>query len=231
MPQSKPTDRFAASWLYFVAASGDEGRRWVQDYSRFQHLVDMNQDCLALLRRRSWDEGAEHLRRFRAGVDAAEDAAPATRALLERWYQAVYGYYWYSLDRHDEARRAMVAAADAIALAIGHLPCLVPLATQCHEFHLHLARIARNERRWADMWRHVDDVRAMFKGSRPFCLLPDGRGVGLDDVRRFYASLGKLPAEQDDVRAYLLDDAVRMRDFDRFVREMLRLPGFVVAYP
>jgi hypothetical protein len=221
----------AGAWLALVHRSGAEGRRWAREYRRWQPVAAMNADCLALLHARRWEEGEALLRRFRAAVDGAEGAAgPATRALLERWYQAVFGYYLYCREEYDAAERAMVLASESIAAAVGHLPALLPLVPGCHEFRLHRARIARNRRRWAAMWDHVEAVRAMFEGRTPFCLLADGRPVGLAEVRAHYAALGPLDGPEARIAASFLDDRTRLGDLDRFVREMTRLPGFVIPY-
>ncbi|MET0400023.1 MAG: hypothetical protein ABW277_24750 [Longimicrobiaceae bacterium] len=219
------------TWLHFVGMSCEEGRRWAEEYLRYSEVVDMNYECLVLLKRRRFAEGAAHLRRFRERVDGAGDAHPSIRAVLDRWYHAVDGYYWYCMEAYDTAERAMIHAHDAVATAIEHLPCLVPLANHCHEFRLHRARIARNLHRWPEMWGHVAEVRGMFQGKRPFCELSDGTGIGLGRVRDFYDSLGPLSEDERASVAYVLDERTRMREFDRFVHAMCRLPGFVIQYP
>lgn len=224
-PASDP--RRADAWLLFVRKSGADGRRWADAYRRYVPLSAMNGECLALLRARRWEEGAAALARFRAGVDAA-GADPATREVLERWYHAVHGYSLYCREEYAQADRAMARASEAVARAVGHLPALLPLVTHCHEFRLHRARISRNRRRWREMWAHVDEVRGMFEGSRPFCRLPAGGEVGLAEVRAYHAALQGLDEDEHAAAGHLLDDAARMRDFDRFVREMTRLPGFVI---
>jgi len=203
----------------------------MEEYLRHMPVVDMNYECLVLLKRRRFDEASAHLGRFRERVDAVNGPDPSVRAVLERWYQAVYGYYWYCLEEYEQAERAMILAHDAVAEAIEHQPCLLPMANHCHEFRLHRARIARNQRRWADMQAHIDEVRGMFRGERPYCVLSDGRGIALPEIKRYYAALPALSKEEREAVAYVLDDRVRMRDFDRFVHELARLPGFVIVYP
>jgi hypothetical protein len=219
------------SWAHFVGLSGEEGERWLKEYVRHEPVVDMNFECLMLIKDGLFDAAAAHLRLFRERVDAAESDEPSIRPVLERWYQAVYGYYWYVLEEYDEADRAMTAAADACGEAIALQPCLLPMADHCPEFRMHRARIARNQRRWSEMWEHTEEVRAMFRGERPLCVLPDGRGIVLPEVKRYYAALAVSTDGEREALSHKLDDQVRMRDFDRFVQQMMRLPGFVIAYP
>lgn len=226
-PVPAPDPRRADAWLLFVRRSGAEGRRWAEGYARFEGIAAMNGECLALLHARRWEEGDAALRRFRAAVDAA-GADPATRDVLERWYEAVDGYRLYCLGAFAEADAAMRRASDAVARAVGRVGALLPLVTHCHEFRLHRARIARNRRCWAEMWAHVDEVRGMFEGCRPFCRLPGGGEVGMAEVERFHRGLRGLDADERAAADHLLDAGERMRDFDRFVRRMTRIPGFVI---
>jgi hypothetical protein len=231
MPPSAAVLPAPDPWLSLVRRSGAEGRAWADAYRRWEPVAALNPVCLRLLHARRWEEGAEALARFRAAVDRAVDADPATRAVLERWYQAVYGYALYCRDDHAGAERAMVRAGDEVARAVGELGALLPLVHHCHEFRLHRARIARNQRRWDEMWAHVDEVRAMFEGRAPYCLLPDGRAVGLAEVKAYHRALGGLDAAERAAVDALLDDRARMDSFDRFVHVLCRIPGFVIPYP
>jgi hypothetical protein len=218
-------------WLGLVRRSGPEGRRWADAYRRWEPVAALNAECLRLLHAGAFAQGSDLLARFRAEVDAASAADPATRAVLERWYEAVHGYRLYALGRYRAADAAMRRAADAVARAVFHLPALLPLVHHCHEFRLHRARISRNRRRWQEMWGHVEEVRGMFEGRRPYCLLPDGRAVGLAELQAFYAAAGPLEGEEREAAVQVLDDAERMRGLDAFVHRMCRIPGFVIPYP
>jgi hypothetical protein len=219
------------AWLSLVRRSGAEGRAWADAYRRWEPVAALNPLCLRLLHARRWEEGVEALARFRAEVEGATDADPATRAVLERWYQAVYGYLLYCRDDHAGAERAMVVAGDAVARAVGEVGALLPLVHHCHEFRLHRARIARNQRQWAEMWAHLAEVREMFEGRAPYCLLPDGRAVGLAEVKAYHLALRGLDAAERAAVDSVLDDRARMASLDRFVHALCRLPGFVIPHP
>ncbi len=64
-----------------------------------------------------------------------------------------------------------------------------------------------------------------------FCELPGGGGVGMDEVRAFFAALGPLSPEEEDAARPTLDDRERLLAFDGAVRRTCRIPGLVVAYP
>lgn len=231
MPQQTSAQQPLDPWLAFVRGSGAEGRRWARGYRRWEPVAAMNPECLALLHARRWEEGAERLSCFRAAVDAAWGADPATRAVLERWYQAVYGYFLYCRESYEEADLAMVAAGEAVAAAVGDVPSLLPLVHHCHEFRLHRARIARNQGRWAAMREHVEEVRSMFEGRAPYCLLPDGRAVGIAEVKAFHRCISGLDLPEREAAEEILDDQRRMASFDRFVHQLYRFSGMVIPYP
>ncbi len=221
----------ALSWTHFVERSGEEGRRWLAGYRRARPVAALASESLALLRARRADEGLAVLERMRPGVDAAEDADPGVRAVLERLYHGALGYYFYTRSAWDAADAAMARAHDALADALGHRPFLLPLVVDCHEFRLHRARIARGRERWGEMWGHVEAARQMLEGCAPFCVLPDGSAAGMDELRGFYDRLHPLGGDEAAALAPLLDDGVRLRLFRRSVRLLCRLPWVAVPYP
>ncbi|HYR07731.1 MAG TPA: hypothetical protein VEQ60_08175 [Longimicrobium sp.] len=223
---SEPLD-----WLHFVRRSGDEGRRWAEQYRSARELEALSTRSLGCLRRRRFDEGYALLMQLGDEIRSAKVAEPSMRAVLDRWYYGVLGYYFYCLDQSDQAEAAMVQAHQAVAAAIGARRFLLPLANHCNEFRLHRARIARNRARWDEMRTHVDEARGMMTGAVPFCLLEDATPVGIPAIRAFYAAIPSLTAAERDSLAGLLDDAVRLRDFEQFVNAMYRIPGFVIPYP
>lgn len=218
-------------WLHFVARSGGEGRDWARTYRDVMPLDELSVRSLGLLRRRRFDEGYALLAELDQGIRSAGALEPAVRAVLERWYYGVLGFYFYSVERFDEAEAAMVRAHHAVAAAIGARRFLLPLANHCQEFRLHRARIARNRARWDEMRSHVDDARAMMAGGVPFCVLDDGTAVRIAEICAFYAGIRALTEAERESVAGLLDDEVRRRDFERFVSGMYRIPGLVIPYP
>lgn len=218
-------------WLHFVRRSGDEGRRWAEDYLESKPLEELGTRALHHLRARRFEEGLAALEELGAALanDSARD--PSVHAVLERWYYGVQGYWFYAQEEFDRADCAMARAHDAVTAALGLRRILLPLANHCHEFRLHRARIARNRRRWDEMRVHVNDVREMVRGHLPYTVLADGTPVWISDICAFYASLPEPAEEEITSVSRLLDDASRLADFETFVRAMYRVPGFVIPYP
>lgn len=225
-PEQDPYD-----WLRLVRLSGVEGRRWAEEYSSNEPLVELSFRSLVHFRHRRFDEGQELLSKLGGELRAAAGMDPSVRAVMERWYYGVLGYYFYSLDAFDQAEAAMQQAHAAIAAAIGERRFLVALADHCPEFRLHRARIARNRRRWDEMRSHVEEVRGMMEGRTPFCVLCDGTAVRTSTIREFYRAVLDPAGAEPGPLPVVLDDATRLRDFERFVHAMYRLPGFVIPYP
>lgn len=221
-------------WPHFVRLSGGEGRQWVEDvYTPRIPLSDLSMEALALMRGRRLDEGfalLERLREAREGL-AATDADPALRCVVDRWYYAAMGYYFYRREAFDDADRSMARARESVAGAVGRHRFLVPMAYDCYGFSLHRAQVARNGERWAAMWAHLDEVRGMMEGRLPFCTLEDGTGVRIADIQAFYRALPALGDEERQAVADVLDDAQRIGGIQSRFQELFRIPGTVIPYP
>ncbi|HET6231935.1 MAG TPA: hypothetical protein VFE05_17820 [Longimicrobiaceae bacterium] len=226
--QAPAADRDRYMWFHFVRRTGADGEAWLDEYRRIG-LGNATVDAVNLMRAHRLDEGYALLESVRDGMEALADGDPSQRSVLERWYYGVLGYYFYCMSSFPEAHAAMERAQVAVAEAVGLRPFLHPLVVDCYEFRLHRARIARNQRRWAEMWEHVDAARTMMHGRQPFCVLDDGTPVGIESVKDFYRSLGLDDAERAAV-AHLVDDEVRHRSFEGAVQVACRLPGFVIPY-
>lgn len=225
-----PAVNAAYPWYRLVQMSGDEGTRWLRDYGRANPQVDRIMAAVPLLRRGDQAGGEALLARAWEGMGGLEWEDPSARAVAERWYYGALGYALYCRRAYDEADEVMVRACDAMAHALRDRPFLLAIADEVVELVLHRARIARNRHRWDEMKAHVDTATAMREGTRPYYALDGGRTVWLADVQAF---LDALPVPEDDrpVLPHLQRDAERRQDTDRCVRDVLRLPGFVIQHP
>ena len=79
------------------------------------------------------------------------------------------------------------------------------------------------------MASHVEAARAMNQGQIPLCRLAGGGAVYISDVCSYFESIDLDDGERASV-ADLLDDASRLRSFDRFVGRLYALPAFVIPY-
>jgi hypothetical protein len=228
-PAGEPLD-----WSHFVARSGDEGRRWVEQYRRPElvQLARWSSESLRLLRRRNLEAGREVLERIDARLQTMNGSAPPSVArVLERWYYSVLAYHRYCVEDFDGAEHALGQAHEAVRAGIEMHRFLLPLATHCSDFAIQRARVARNRRRWREMRAGVELVRSMMAGGAPFCTLRDGTPVRLAEVLGFYDSLpGLTDAERESLRS-LLDERVRRDDLDRFIAGLYAVPGMIIPYP
>lgn len=216
-------------WMHFAARSGEQGCAWSATYRRYEPLEAMSIEALAMLRRGELESGETCLERLRE--DLAACGAPASvRAVLDRWYHGVAGFLHYRRGDFEAADESMFAAHEAVSAAVGHHRFLLLLANHCHEFCLHRARIARNQRRWRRMEEHVELARGMMADRLPLCRLADGTPVFFATLADYFGSLPWSEAERAWLADFLDADA-RLRLFERFVGRMLVQPGFAIPYP
>ncbi|MEO1370433.1 MAG: hypothetical protein AAFX50_24900, partial [Acidobacteriota bacterium] len=174
------------TWRRLVRSSGPEARAWVDEYEQHRDLIRLSSKALKLCHRRRFDEGFEALESMRRALRDRPALPGSIRAVLDRYYFGVSGYYFYRTRRWDEATEAMRQAKRAVVRAVEQAPFLLPLADACHEFCLHHARIARNQGRWREMFERIEDVRAMMRDQAPLCVLEDGSEVGYGVLTEHY---------------------------------------------
>jgi hypothetical protein len=218
-------------WGHFVERSGSEGRQWMEAYRRpeYREPARWAHQVVLLLRERRFREGTELLSRLEALLPALE-GSPSLFAVMGRWYHGALAYYQYCLDDFQAAEVSLLRAAHAVRLAIQLEPFLVPLANHCHEFRLHQARIARNQRRWPAMREHVGAVRAMMRDREPLCTLEDGTPIFFATLGTFYDSIPDLNEGEKAVVAAQLDESTRLRHLESFLHGLYTISGFVIPY-
>jgi hypothetical protein len=217
-------------WFDLVSLSGDEGRRWREQYGRFDSVAKGIMGSVPLLRRGEIDTGARMLKDAREQLSAMDVGDESILSVMERWYLGALGMYHYRLAEFDEADRVMARAHEHMVDAVTRRGFLVVLADEAVELRLHRARISRNRQRWAEMWDHISAARAMRAGGEPFYVLRDGRSVWLSDVREFLEALPAAP-EQRPVKPNLQDPTQCRQDIDRWIRDVLRIPDSVIHAP
>lgn len=221
-------------WPYFVRLGGGEGAEWVErEYMPRLQLSELSMEALYLMRTRRVEEGFSLLKRLRESREAlARDGAdPALCCVVDRWYYAAMGYYFYRREAFDSADRAMARARGSVAGAVELYRFLLPMAYDCYGFSLHRAQVARNGGRWAQMWAHLDEVQGMMEGRLPFCTLADGTPVHIAEIQAFYHALPPLDEGARESVADVLDDVLRLEGLKGRVHELFRIPGTVIPYP
>jgi hypothetical protein len=224
----------AFDFNHFVALSGEEGRKWVEEYQqpRCQQVVLATKQALVELR--TWDvaSGRALLDGARSALGSTCEASPSVMFVLQRWYYGVLAFFQYCIEDFGAAGESLSRAQEAITSAIGSRRFLLPLANHCYEFRLHHARIARNRQRWSEMWSHVEQARGMADGRLPLCSLADGTPVALSTLAAYYCSLeAALSEEEKEFLAGEIDPEQRLWRFDLYVQTVCNLPGFVIPYP
>lgn len=190
----------------------------------------MTFQALKLLHERRLNEGLSVLEEVQLRIDENQNLRPSLLCVVQRYRHPVLAYFHYCREEFDLAEEYLHRAQESVGAAIGHERFLVPLADICLDFGYQRARIARNQRIWRKMRRRLDEVEAMLEGRFPFCTLPGGTAILLDDLLRFYAGI-PLTQEERDSLADLLDPEVRSRTFHRMRAAIFVLPDFVISYP
>ncbi|HEY3571442.1 MAG TPA: hypothetical protein VGP73_26180 [Thermoanaerobaculia bacterium] len=220
-------------WLYFVAQSGETGRVWEREFRQPDPfaIVTTGNRTLPLLHRRELARARRLLDEAEAALGALEEVRPSIRLVLESLHYPLLALYHYRAGELEAAGRSLERGAAALAAAIEIEPFLLPLAFRCAEFELHHARIARDQRRWGEMRRHIDRGVAMIDGRLPFCPLPGGGEVTLAAVKAFFRGLPPSEPQMEQFARQLTDDRTRHRLFDLFVLGIYAMPGFVIPQP
>jgi hypothetical protein len=220
-------------WLYFAAVSGERGRRWEEEFRRPESfaILGITGRALPLLHRRDFEGGRRLLEEAEEALASLQTTRPSIRSVLDSIYFPLLAYYNYCVDEFALAQCHLDRGATAVAEAIALEPFLLPLAFRCAEYELNLARLDRQQRRWAEMRRHIDVALAMIRGSHPLCVLPGGTPITLPEVQAFFGTLPPVDPKWESFSRQLTDGPTLHHLFDLFILRVYAIPGFVVAYP
>lgn len=220
-----------ANWFHFIALSGEEGRRWVEQYQD-PALMRLTQDvalALTKLREHQTETGRQLLRGAEPRLKLAGTLSPSIGFVAQRLYFPVLAYLEYCEGDFEAAERSLSQADSAVSAAIELHSFLLPLADSCLDFGIQRVRIARRRGLWLEMQQRTEVVWAMMEDRLPLCTLTDGRGIGFSALDEFYRSL-PLKAEELEHLGHLLDHAQRLRYAERIVQNLYAIPAFVIPY-
>lgn len=210
-------------WLHFVEQTGSAGVNWAQEYRKYSPALEKARMSILLLRRGQLREGEELMWATSSEIDAYPVISSSIKNVLDRYRYGLEAYYFYHCKNYTKAREALSLAHIAVACAVSTSDCLTLLAVDCQEFCLHEARIARNQRRWAEMHYKITSARAMMEGSLPLCIAGDDRSIWWSDVEAF---LAKYPAQINDhqhVASTISNKVEREKAFNGFVKQMITM--------
>ncbi|HEY0512810.1 MAG TPA: hypothetical protein VGH73_12950 [Thermoanaerobaculia bacterium] len=219
---------------YFIARQGGEAELWTEEYTRPEHveMIAATNRALQALRLRRIEAGRRELRAAEEGFRAAASTAPpSVHHILGRWYYGALAYLHYCTEEFAAAEEALERADEEVREAIDQARFLLPYATECYEFWFQRVRVARNRRRWDEVWRRIEIARQIFDGERPCCVLSDGTRIDMATVQDFYRGLPALDEAERRPLLRFLDEESRQVWFRALLGEIYALPGFVIPYP
>jgi hypothetical protein len=220
------------NWAAMVAASGTEGRSWLESYRRDQGNITLwVRESLERLRNQRIDEGLELLRRARIQWLPLRTTSPVVFHALGRFYYGGIAYYFYRVGNFVQAERRMRQARWSIAQAISIAPFLLPFGALSMDVPLKLVQIARARHRWPEMKEKVAEVREITADRQPLCTLRDGTSVYHSTIGEHVRSLWSLDESHEEATRYLQDPEFRREVIDRILRGSYLLPGFMISYP
>jgi hypothetical protein len=218
---------------YFIARLGGEGERWVEEYTRPEHLELMARTnrSLAALRARRLEEGRRELQRVESLYQKAGSTATLdVYHILGRWYYGLLAYYLYCTEDYPGADQALDRGHEEVRQAIESKLFLVPYAMECCVFWFQRIRVARSQRLWPEVWRRAETTRQILANERPCCVLSDGTRIDVAAIQAFYMGFEALTDSERRPLRRIIDPAERARQIRAVFSDVYALPGFVIPY-
>jgi hypothetical protein len=225
------TSTQAKPWSLYLPDLGRDAQEWCEAYEQFGPGV-AKRTMLAVrdLQRRRLECARRDLEICRSDVEIVLSCAPRPVAtVVEINYLSTLAYYHYHLDEHDPARRALARAISLIEETISLAPFLVPCAGHCYDYRLHLARIARSECRWDEMFEQIRIGQKMVYGELPLCHTVRGP-IFIEDVCDFYKNARPLNEVERETLARLSDPRTVQREYHNLCLAATVVPFIVVNW-
>lgn len=218
----------ARQWWTYLPEAGPEARAWCAAYEQ-QGLEISKRTGLVVrdLQRRRLERARLELAGCRADLEGMRRTSPRPVAtVVEVAYLSVLAYYHYHAAELEAAREILAKAGSLIEETIDLAPFLVPCAGQCYDYRLHLARIARAESRWDEMFTQIRIGRQMVYGELPLCQTVVGN-VYLKDVCAFYGNATALNNLEQEALRLQSDPKTIQREFEGHCL-LATIPPFIV---
>ncbi len=221
----------ALIWYHFVPGASAEGSRWYRQFcdsgaEDISYRLDVVVD---LLRKARIAEGSEQLAACRRDREALGNAVDeATHEILEEALQGAEGYLLYLRGDYAAARRALEQAEAAVARALEKAPFLLSFTQKCKQLCLNKARVARNERRWDEMFRLIGAATAMVAGREPLCILARGP-VYVDEVYRWLETVAPTDALEEEALRSLANRERNIAAFEHLALDAAMVPNVAIA--
>lgn len=223
----------ALLWYHFIPASSPAGNAWYRAYreSGCEALAQKIDVSVSLMRQRKLAAGWSLLDECRVALDAPEVQRYPRHVLgvAEEAYFGALAYHRYHHGEYAAARDALNAAAERIVEVVTEAPFLTTFTVKCYDFCLHRARVARGERRWAEMWRCIEAGREMVTGRRPLCDTRRG-AIFIGETEAFYRAARSTDDLEREALDRLLDRGSILAIFEKRAVGATMPPGIVVDY-
>lgn len=221
----------ARHWWVYLPDVCPEAADWCEDYRRYGLAVSKRTDVAVRdLQRRRLKPARRELQACRQELEALWGVAPrSVTTVVEVAYLSALAYYHYHRLAADSARAVLARAVALIEETITLAPFLVPCAGQCYDYRLHLARIARTESNWREMFEQVEIGRRMIAGAVPLCNPAQG-AIYLDDVCGFYRQATPRNDFEGEALALQGDPRTIQREFENLCLAATVVPYIVVNW-
>lgn len=213
-------------WQGLTAATGAEGRRWLDTYeSAVTPLAGALRQALLLLRQKRLADGEALLHAARADLEALRAENPSQGEVMARFFYGAWSYLCFCRGLIAEAEAALTLAEKEVGAAVARHDFLIAFAAVALDIPLKRARLARDLGRWDDCCRHLQEARAMLGDERP--LLEAGtRRLFFRDIAGRFAGLAEDEQLGPCLR-FLREPARRRRLFLHFAGMLCRPPGLL----
>jgi len=217
-------------WVYFISLSGEEGRRWTEEFRAepCATIEEQIQRSLDLLRLHRVAAGFEMLCQVEGSLPSPDSSVAS---VLCHRYLAALAYAHYCCESFDAAEQSLEKAQDLVREGIERYPFLMPIANRCSDFRLQRIRISRSQRRWQEMAERIEAVRRMLRDKEPLCIFSNGTPVHFATLIGFYESIPGLSDQERSAIRTVYDPTLRLRQFERLAQTLYVLPGFAIGYP
>jgi hypothetical protein len=219
--------------FFFIDACGEEARRWLAelcdtDNVELQLLIKRS---VRLFRRHELSSGLDLLAAIDHQLHLKVCGFASILRLLRRFEYAARAYAEYMVGDLESAKASLTKADLEISRIISLHEFLVPLAMHCTDFIIQRARIARRERRWAEVKEQISILERIFADCHPYCILDSGRPILLSDLREFLASLPLDEEQRTLARLFLGEDSPVGERVGQLEELIFSFPDLVIPYP
>jgi|GEM_PF-4109354 len=229
--RSADTTTEAREWWDYLPEMSRDAQEWYKAYGQFG--IEISKQTTVAVRdllRRRLQSAWRALESCRAGIEVIETIAPRpVVTVVEFTHLSALAYYYYHAAEFNTAREVLARAVSLIEETISLAPFLVPCAGNCYDYRLHLARIARAESRWDEMFEEIEIGRKMVYGELPLCHAVWGP-VYLKDICEFYGRATPLNEVESERLRRRSDPRTIQREYHNLCIAATVVPFIVINW-